>query len=195
MLRISFVYFSQSGTTTQLVEAAAKGVLEAGDVQADLLRIEGRDIQEGRWSNAAILEKVTASAAVVFAAPTFMGGPAAQFKAFADATAPIWFQQNWKNKLAAGMTVSNSPSGDKLCTLMYLSILAAQHGMLWINSGELPRQPDGTNRLGANLGVMAQNASTSRQQGRLDPADAGTATRFGRRVAEIVQTRSPDSIP
>ena len=43
-----------------------------------------------------------------------MGGPAAQFKAFADATAGKWFTSAWKDKIAAGFTVSMSPSGDKL---------------------------------------------------------------------------------
>lgn len=61
------------------------------------------------------------------------------------------------------------PQGGKLNTLVYLSILAAEHGMLWINSNELPRQPNGINRLGSNLGVMGQNIGVSRQQGQLDP--------------------------
>jgi NAD(P)H dehydrogenase (quinone) len=43
-----------------------------------------------------------------------MGGPAAQFKAFADATSERWFKRVRLNKLAAGFTVSGGPSGDKL---------------------------------------------------------------------------------
>ncbi len=187
---ITFVYFSQSGSTLQIVEAAAKGTMEVSGVEVQLLRIEGRDIREGRWANDGILDAITLSPAVVFATPTFMGGPAAQFKAFADATAPVWFQQKWRNKFAAGMTVSNSPSGDKLLTLMYLNVLAAQHGMIWIGYDGLPRQPDGTNRLGSNLGVMGQNIEPSSQAGQLDPQDVGTAIRFGRHVAEVVLGRS-----
>ena len=36
--------------------------------------------------------------------------PAAQFKAFADATGERWFKAAWKDKLAAGFTVSGSRS-------------------------------------------------------------------------------------
>jgi NAD(P)H dehydrogenase (quinone) len=41
-----------------------------------------------------------------------------------------------RDKLAAGFTVSDSPSGDKLGTLQYLFTLAMQHGMVWVGLGE-----------------------------------------------------------
>ena len=50
-----------------------------------------------------------------------MGGPAAQFKAFADATGERWYRGAWRDKLAAGFTVSSGPSGDKLNTLNIFS--------------------------------------------------------------------------
>ena len=61
-----------------------------------------------------------------------MGGPAAKFKAFADATVESWFAQAWRDKLAAGFTVSGTPSGDKFSTLQYFHTLAMQHGMIWV---------------------------------------------------------------
>ena len=85
-----------------------------------------------------------------------MGGPAGQFKTFADATGAKWFTSAWRDKIASGFSVSSSPSGDKFSTLQYLFTLAMQHGMLWVGLGEMPMQPNGVNRLGAFSGAMGQ---------------------------------------
>jgi len=37
---------------------------------------------------------------MAFGSPTYMGGPAAQFKAFADATGDRWAARTWANKVA-----------------------------------------------------------------------------------------------
>ena len=52
------------------------------------------------------------SDAIIFGCPTYMGGPSAQFKTFADATSKLWYEQRWKDKLAAGFTNSGSPAGE-----------------------------------------------------------------------------------
>jgi NAD(P)H dehydrogenase (quinone) len=113
-----------------------------------------------------------------------MGGPAAQFKAFADATGGKWFASAWRDKLAAGFTVSNSPSGDKLSTLQYLFALAMQHGMVWVGLGELPMQPNGTNRLGSFMGAMAQAGFDSPEIAP-NAEDKATGEVLGRRVATL----------
>jgi NAD(P)H dehydrogenase (quinone) len=41
-------------------------------------------------------------------------------------------------KLAAGFTNSGSQNGDKQNTLMQFVTFAAQHGMLWVNLGQMP---------------------------------------------------------
>ncbi|WP_292831862.1 flavodoxin family protein [Nostoc sp. JL33] len=91
----------------------------------------------GRWKNDEGLEKLNQADAIVFGSPTYMGGVAAQFKAFIDAASEVWFRQGWKDKIAAGFTHSSSPSGDKQGTLLYLAMNAAQHGMIWVNVGDL----------------------------------------------------------
>jgi len=58
-----------------------------------------------------------------------------------DASAAPYFVKAWKDKLAAAFTVSGSPSGDKLNTLTSLAIFAAQHGMLWIGTGQGCERP------------------------------------------------------
>jgi hypothetical protein len=87
--------------------------------------------------------------------------------------------------------------GDKLNTLVYFAILAAQHGMHWVNLGmkggwdtTKGRETD-LNRLGGWLGAMAR---ANKDQGAEDappPADLLTAEALGRRVATVAHQLAP----
>lgn len=121
-----------------------------------------------------------------------MGGVAAQFKAFVDAASSAWFMQQWKDKVAGGFTHSGSLSGDKQGTLLYLSINAAQHSMIWVGSAEMPsgsaEQGDNVNRLGSYLGVMGQSTpDMSGAPATIDPGDRLTAVHYGHRIAIAAQ--------
>lgn len=183
MVKVAIVYFSGTGHTHLMAEAIAVGVNKIADTQAELLRITGDNIEKGRWKNNEVLAKLDAADAIIFGSPTYMGGIAAQFKAFIDAASSSWFAQKWKDKIAAGFTHSGSPSGDKQGTLIYLATNAAQHSMIWVNNGELPMQEDGTNRLGSFLGVMGNTPTDPI----LDPGDRITSEKFGQRVAEATK--------
>ncbi len=183
MPTITVIYFSGGGHTTKLAEAVHKGAAAVAGVKTDLIAINGDDIGKGRYKNDDVFAKLEASDAIIFGSPTYMGGPAAQFKAFADATAGKWFTSAWKDKIAAGFTVSMSPSGDKLSTLHYFFTLAMQHGMVWIGQPELPLQPNGVNRLGSNSGVMAQAGQESPDVAPSE-GDKLTGEILGKRVAE-----------
>ncbi|MBB4382753.1 flavodoxin family protein [Bradyrhizobium sp. SBR1B] len=126
---LAIVYFSISGTTETLAHAVARGA--DGIAHVALCRITGDDIVSGRFQNESLLNTIDRASAVAFGSPTYMGGAAAQFKAFADASSDRWTQQRWANKFAAGFTTGALAGGDQLHTLTYFSILAAQHGMLW----------------------------------------------------------------
>src|ERR1035441_7775512 len=143
MTTVSIIYFSGTGHTTKLAEAVAKGA--ASD-----------DSVKGRYQNDGVFAQLDASDAIIFGSPTYMGGPAAQFKAFADATGGKWYAGAWRDKIAAAFTVSSGPSGDKLSTLHYFFTLAMQLGMIWIGLPELPMNDKGINRLSSYSGVMAQ---------------------------------------
>jgi NAD(P)H dehydrogenase (quinone) len=182
MPTVSIIYFSGSGHTTKLAEAVHKGAASVAGAQTHLIAISGDDIAKGRYSNDDVFAKLDASDAIIFGSPTYMGGPAAQFKAFADATGGRWFAGAWRDKIAAGFTVSMGPSGDKLSTLHYFFTLAMQHGMVWIGQSEMPLQPNGVNRLGSSSGVMAQ-AGQEPPEVAPGEGDKLTGELFGRRVA------------
>ena len=183
MPTVSVIYFSGTGHTTKLAEAVQKGAASVVGVKTNLIAISGDDIVKGRYHNDAVFAQLDASDAIIFGSPTYMGGPAAQFKAFADATAGKWFAGAWRDKLAAGFTVSSGPSGDKLSTLHYFFTLAMQLGLVWIGLPELPMNDQGINRLSSYSGVMAQ-AGQEPTDVAPNAADKLTGELLGRRVAQ-----------
>lgn len=185
MATVSIIYFSGSGHTAKMAEAVVKGAASVPGVKTNLIAIKGEDIVQGRYQNDAAFAQLDASDAIIFGSATYMGGPAAQFKAFADASAAKWFASAWRDKVASGFTVSSSPSGDKFSTLQYLVTLAMQHGMIWVGLGEMPMQPNGVNRLGSFSGAMGQAGQESPEVAPSE-ADKTTGEILGKRVASYV---------
>ncbi|WP_454758302.1 flavodoxin family protein [Caulobacter segnis] len=184
MTTVAIAYHSGYGHTEVLAHKVAEGVRDAGQT-AVLLKIDS-----AAQDFAPLIEQISAADAVVFGAPTYMGDVSGVFKVFADATASAFFTGAWKDKLAAGFTNSHSFAGDKGHALESLTILAAQHGMNWINLGIAPpnvtaaeRGPDTLNRVGSFLGVAAQSDNASTEI--TPPAgDRETARLLGERVAK-----------
>jgi multimeric flavodoxin WrbA len=177
---VAIAYHSGYGHTAVLAEAVARGAQAAG---ATTVSIPVDAITDEQWA------QLDAADAIIFGSPTYMGTASGAFHTFAEASSQRWFTSAWKDKLAAGFTNSASKSGDKLHTLQFFSVLAAQHGMTWINLGLHPGWNSSTateedlNRLGIFLGAGAQ---TNNDQGpdAVHKADIATAEHLGQRVAE-----------
>ncbi|MDR6977588.1 multimeric flavodoxin WrbA [Streptomyces sp. 3330] len=180
---IAVAYHSGYGHTAVLAEAVRAGAADAG---AEVRLIKVDEITEEQWT------LLDGSDAIVFGSPTYMGTASAAFHAFAEATSARWATQAWKDKLAAGFTNSGSKSGDKLHTLQFFQILAAQLGMHWVNLGLLPGWNSSTasehdlNRLGVFLGAAAQTNVDEGPEA-VHKADVATAEHLGRRVAETAR--------
>ena len=182
--RVAVVFHSGSGHTRVQAEAVHRGAARVPGIRADLIPV---DELESRW------DVLDAADAIVFGTPTYMAGPSAPFKAFLDATAPRWQEQQWKDKLAAGFTNSAGLNGDKLATLQALALFAMQHSMVWVGLGLLPGNHTSTgsaedlNRLAGFLGAMAQ--SNADQPADVVPplADQRTAEHLGNRVAQAAR--------
>ncbi|WP_426568522.1 flavodoxin family protein [Streptomyces canus] len=180
---VSIAYHSGYGHTAVLAEAVRFGAVEAG-AEVHLIKVD--EITEEQWS------LLDGSDAIVFGSPTYMGTASGAFHVFAEATSQRWATQAWKDKLAAGFTNSGSKSGDKLHTLQFFQILAAQLGMHWVSLGLLPGWNSSTasendlNRLGVFLGAAAQTNVDEGPDG-VHKADVATAEHLGRRVAETAK--------
>jgi len=179
-LTVAVVFHSGGGHTRVVADSVARGVASVDGVNATLVDVGG----EFDW------EVLDHAGAIVFGTPTYMGGPAAAFKAFMDASSLRWAEQRWADKLAAGFTNSAGLNGDKLNTLTSLSLFAMQHSMVWIGLGLTPGNitaqgsPEDLNRLAGFLGAMAQSNADVGPEVAPAGSDLRTAAHLGRRVAE-----------
>ena len=179
-IRVAVAYHSGYGHTEVLAQAVAAGVENAG---ATAISVPVADLEAIDW------DALAQADAIIFGSPTYMGSVSGPFKCFMDATSKVWYEQGWKDKLAAGFTNSGSLSGDKLNTLMQISVFAAQHSMLWVSLGVMngnnssQGDPNSLNRVGGFLGAMA--TSNTDQGPELAPpqCDRDTAQALGARVA------------
>lgn len=180
MSKVAIVYHSGFGHTQALAEAVASGARAVAGTTVSLIPVAEAEARAAELDGAD---------AIVFGSPTYMGGLSAEFARFKDWTSSRWMQGAWRNKLAAGFTVSASWNGDKHNTLYQLLTLAVQHGMVWIGLGLPPGNNSSTgsiadlNRLGASIGAMGQANADQGVEG-IAASDFKTFEALGRRVAE-----------
>jgi|TARA_B110000285_G_scaffold171651_1_gene192128 NAD(P)H dehydrogenase (quinone) len=183
---ITIIYFSGTGNTKLAAEAVLQGCQTVDGVSVQLLEIVGADIIEGRWVNEDIATALDSSDAIIFGTPTYMGSVAGQMKTFMDAMAPRWYTSAWKDKIAAGFSVSSLAAGDKLNALQTILVFSMQMGMIWVGTGGNFSQ--GVNVHGFYLGAGLQS-KTGQQEEVFSEPDINTAEFLGKRVAEVL-TRS-----
>ncbi|WP_321915276.1 MULTISPECIES: flavodoxin family protein [unclassified Paraburkholderia] len=181
MSRIVIAYHSGYGHTKKLAENVLVGLQGAG---ADATMIAVNEIDDAGWA------ALDAADAIVFGAPTYMGGPSADFKKFADASSKAWFTQKWKDKIAAGFTNSATMNGDKFSTIQYFVTLAMQHGMVWTGTGMMPANTKAATRndvnfVGGFTGLLAQSPADASPDEAPPAGDLETARAFGVRVAAV----------
>lgn len=184
--QVAIIYHSGYGHTAKQAEAVARGAASAPNTTSLLISVDEID---QHW---AALEGVDA---IIFGSPTYMGSASGQFKMFMDATSRSVFAKGgtWKNKVAAGFTNAASRSGDKLNTLVQLSVFAAQHGMHWVNLGLPPGHnastttEDALNRHGFFLGAAAQSDADLPADTAATPSDLKTSEHLGARVAQVAR--------
>lgn len=186
MTKVAIVYHSGYGHTQKQAEAVAEGVTRVAGANALLIPVAEAEAR---------IAELNAANAIVFGSPTYMGSVSGPFKTWMDGTSKVWGK--WNRKLAAGFTNSASQSGDKLNTLMQISVFAAQHGMIWVSLGLMPGNNNSKgsvndlNRLGSFLGAMAQsNADQGPEHGPI-ASDLETAKHLGQRVAETAKAYKP----
>lgn len=180
MSNVVVVYHSGFGHTQALAEAIASGAREVSGTVVSLLPVAEAEARAA---------ELDAADAIIFGSPTYMGGVSAEFAKFKDWTSKRWMEGTWRNKLAAGFTVSASWNGDKHNTIYQLLTLAVQHGMVWVGLGLPPGNnhskgsSEDLNRVGASVGAMAQAHADLGVEG-IAPSDFKTFEALGKRVAE-----------
>jgi len=185
MAKVAIVYFSGYGHTAKQAEAVEKGAAGVSGAELTVFCIdEHGNLPEGA------LEALGAQDAIIYGSPTYMGGPAWQFKKFADASSKPWFSSAWKDKIAAGFTNSASVNGDKFSTITYFFTLSQQHGQIWIGTGLLPANkkengPADVNWTAGSAGALAISPSDASPEEAPRSGDLETARLLGERVAQF----------
>ena len=185
MTDVAILYFSGYGHTVKQAEALEAGASSIQGTKVDVLRIdENGDLPNGGW------DKLKEARAIVFGSPTYMGGPAWQFKRVADASSKPWFSQEWKNKIAGGFTTSATTNGDKASTISYFVTLAMQHSMVWAGTAVMPANakangPDDAGWTGGMTGALAIAPSDASPEEGAAKGDMETAHLYGARIAEM----------
>lgn len=181
MTSIAIVFYSGYGHTAKQAEA----VKEGAGAGTKLYQID----KDGNLPEGAF-EELAKADAVIYGSPTYMGGPAWQFKKFADASSKPWFTQAWKDKVAAGFTNSASVNGDKFSTIEYFFTLSQQHGQIWVGTGLMPANkkehgPKDVNWTAGFAGALAISPSDASPEEAPRAGDLETAKLLGKRVAEF----------
>ncbi|OFA02361.1 flavodoxin family protein [Duganella sp. HH101] len=185
MTTIAIVYFSGYGHTVKQAEAVQQGAAGVAGAEVQVYRID----QNGDLPDDA-LAAIGKADAIIYGSPTYMGGPAWQFKKFADKSSAVWFGQGWKNKVAAGFTNSASVNGDKFSTIQYFWTLAMQHSQVWVGTGLMPSNkkehgPSDVNWTAGFAGALSISPSDASADEAPRSGDLETARLLGKRVAEM----------
>lgn len=181
---VAIVFFSAGGHTEAMATAIARGAREKGAIVVYVPVNEFEDID---WST------LEAADAIVFGSPTYMGGVAAPFKAFMDASSTVWHKQGWLNKIVGGFSVSASMSGDRHSVFLQMATFAAQHGMIWVSLGMPPGNnysfgsDKDLNRLGDYYGAAGQANMDEGPEVAPPQSDRDTAFAYGGRIAKATR--------
>ncbi|MBX3660385.1 MAG: flavodoxin family protein [Ramlibacter sp.] len=190
MKTLAIVYHSAHGHTAHMAQRIAEGARRRPDTRVELVTAEAA---------AANPESLLAFDGLIFGSPTYLGGVSGPFKAFMDTTGRLWRGLRFRDKLAAGFTVSSLPAGDKQSTLMAMFVFAMQHGMQWVGNPIIPEQhsgvpyEDAANRLGSWSGLMAQAGHASPPDA-FAPGDVKTAQLFGENFARALHRLAQEAL-
>lgn len=176
---LSIIYHCSDGQATQVARIIEKGI------RSELTKVNMIKVEDAEQK----LALLHCSDTIIFGCPTLFGNVTAPFKQFMELTELFVYKQLWKDKLAGAFTISSTCNGDKLQTLISMALFAAQHSMIWISLGILPRfingqQTDGQNRLASYIGLTSQGNLQSKIN-QLHTGDILTAELFAKRILEI----------
>lgn len=188
---VAVIYYSATGTVSEIARNIAKGALAAG-AGVRLARIEETageaqvacnpkwqaHIEADRTTPVATVEDVRWADAVILGSPTRFGSVTHQAQRFIDSLGALWMNNELAGKVFSAFTAASTHHGGHEATLLSLFATFANWGGIIVPPGYTS---DVLKRAGTPLGV-SQTVSSA------NPLTEGTlaaAREQGRRVAEI----------
>lgn len=188
-VKAAVIYYSATGTTYQMAQAAVEGAEKSG-AETRLLQVAELAPPEAIKSNEQWLQhrKETADVveatmddlewadAVIFGTPTRFGNVSAQLKQYIDQAGPLWEAGKLVNKVFAGFCSTATPHGGQESTLLSLFNVVFHWGGIVVTPGySQPEQFEAGNPYGA---------SHTSENGAIEPGDIQL------RATELTATRA-----
>ncbi|MDO8908097.1 MAG: NAD(P)H:quinone oxidoreductase [Pseudohongiella sp.] len=135
---ILVLYYSRQGATASMAKLIARGVEQAGDIEARLRTVPS--VSPDHQASIPVVPETGAvycseddlsnCAGLALGSPTRFGNMASALKYFLDNTGALWASGALINKPAALFTSTSSLHGGQESTLLSMSLPLLHHGML-----------------------------------------------------------------
>lgn len=138
MTEILVLYYSRSGTTTEMANLIARGIEEVPGAVAKLRTVPDisatceatEDSIPTKGAPYASQDDLRQCDGLALGSPTHFGNMAAPLKYFIDNTSGIWFSGALSGKPAGVFTSTSSMHGGQEATLMTMMVPLLHHGMI-----------------------------------------------------------------
>ena len=132
------LYYSRYGATAEMARQIARGVEQAGGIQARLRTVPAvstvceavEDTIPDRGAPYASVDDLRDCAGLALGSPTRFGNMAAPMKYFIDGTSSLWLSGALIGRPAAVFTSTSSLHGGQETTLLSMMLPLLHHGML-----------------------------------------------------------------
>lgn len=136
---ILVLYYTRYGATGKMARLIARGVEQAGDMEARLRTVPGvspatEQTEPEVPAEGAVYcteDDIRDCAGLVVGSPTRFGNMAAPLKYFIDGTGSIWGSGDLVDKPVATFTSTSSLHGGQETTLLTMALPFLHHGMIW----------------------------------------------------------------
>lgn len=187
---ILILYYSRQGSTLAMAQQIARGVEQAGNIEARLRTVPAvSPVTEATEPSVPETGAIYCSesdlkncAGLILGSPTRFGNMAAPMKYFLDGTSGAWVNGDLINKPAAVFTSTSTLHGGQESTLLSMMLPLMHHGMLITgipySESALSTTRTGGSPYGASH-FAAENSST------LSSDEVNLCQALGKRVANI----------
>jgi NAD(P)H dehydrogenase (quinone) len=193
MADILILYYSSGGSVAQMAQHVARGVEEAGGMQARVRTVPRvsavcesvEDSIPASGPPYVTPEDLKECAGLILGSPTRFGNMAAPLKYFLDGTGGLWLSGALTGKPAAVFTSTASLHGGQETTLISMMLPLLHHGMMIVG---LPySEPDLTTTASGGTPYGASHWAGPDDKHPLSVEEQRLCHALGRRVAQIAQ--------
>ena len=193
---ILVLYYTRYGATGKMARLIARGVEQAGDMEARLRTVPAVSPATEKTEAEVPAEgavyctedDIRDCAGLIVGSPTRFGNMAAPLKYFIDGTGSIWGSGDLVDKPVATFTSTSSLHGGQETTLLTMALPFLHHGMIWCGIPYTEQALRTTTTGGTPYG--ASHLAPVGGDNEINEEEAVLCKALGKRVAEIARKLS-----